>query len=84
MKPSRISDPGSQPLSERDIARAWDENAGAWAEQVRKGWDIYREVYNNPAFLEFIGASIGDLAGKSVLDAGCGEGPGFSPGAERR
>jgi SAM-dependent methyltransferase len=74
MKPLRFSEPESHPLSEREVAHAWDRNADSWAEQVRKGWDIYREVYNNPAFLEFIGASIGDLAGKSVLDAGCGEG----------
>ncbi len=74
MKPSRFSEPESHPLSEREVARAWDDNADSWAEQVRQGWDVYREVYNNPAFLEFIGAAIGDLAGKSVLDAGCGEG----------
>ena len=70
----RISDSESQPLSEREVSRAWDGNADSWAEQVRKGWDVYREFYNNPAFLEFIGESIGDLAGLSVLDAGCGEG----------
>ncbi len=74
MKPSRFSEPESHPFSDRDVARAWDENADSWAEQVRKGWDVYREVYNNPAFLDFIGESIGDLAGISVLDAGCGEG----------
>ncbi len=53
-----------------EVARMWDENAGRWAEQVRKGYDFYRDLYNNPAFLEFIG----DLSGKTVLDAGCGEG----------
>lgn len=37
---------------------------------VRKGWDAYREHFNNPAFFEFIG----DLSDKTVLDAGCGEG----------
>ena len=70
----RIPDSESQPLSEREVSRAWDGNADSWAEQVRKGWDVYREFYNNPAFLEFIGESIGDLAGLSILDAGCGEG----------
>ena len=38
--------------------------------QVRGRWDIFREHWNNPAFLEFVG----DLRGKVVLDAGCGEG----------
>jgi len=57
-------------LNEKDVAGYWDDNAAMWAEQVRKGWDVYREYLNNPAFLEFIG----EVEGKSVLDAGCGEG----------
>ena len=57
-------------MSEDEVARYWDENADSWSDQVRKGWDYYREYLNNPAFLRFIG----DLAGKTVLDAGCGEG----------
>lgn len=57
-------------MPEEEVARYWDQNADLWAEQVRKGWDSYREHFNNPAFLRFIG----DLEGKLVLDAGCGEG----------
>jgi SAM-dependent methyltransferase len=57
-------------LSDRDVALHWNENAETWAAHVRKGWDVFREYYNNPAFLEFVG----DLNGKLVLDAGCGEG----------
>ncbi len=57
-------------FSEEDVARYWDGNANPWADEVRKGHDIARERLNNPAFLEFIG----DLRGKQVLDAGCGEG----------
>jgi ubiquinone/menaquinone biosynthesis C-methylase UbiE len=53
-----------------EVARAWDRNAPLWAEQVRGGLDIYRDHWNNPAFLEMVG----DLAGQQVLDAGCGEG----------
>ncbi len=53
-----------------EVARAWDRNAPQWADQVRRGLDIYREHWNNPAFLELVG----DLAGAEVLDAGCGEG----------
>jgi SAM-dependent methyltransferase len=57
-------------MSDEEVARYWDENADSWSDQVREGWDYYREYLNNPAFLAFIG----DLAGKTVLDAGCGEG----------
>jgi 2-polyprenyl-3-methyl-5-hydroxy-6-metoxy-1,4-benzoquinol methylase len=57
-------------ISEDQVAKYWDENSKLWAEHVRKGWDGYREYFNNPAFFEFLG----DLGGKTVLDAGCGEG----------
>ncbi|HYL60409.1 MAG TPA: class I SAM-dependent methyltransferase [Candidatus Acidoferrales bacterium] len=57
-------------ISEAEVAEHWDRNAPLWAEQVRRGHDIFREHWNNPAFVEFAG----DLRGKNVLDAGCGEG----------
>ena len=57
-------------IPEEEVAKYWDENASLWADHVRKGWDAYREYFNNPAFFEFIG----DVSGKTVLDAGCGEG----------
>jgi SAM-dependent methyltransferase len=57
-------------ISREEVARYWDKNADLWADHVRKGWDAYREHFNNPAMLDFIG----DLNGKTVLDAGCGEG----------
>jgi len=60
----------SSELSDEEVARYWNSNADAWAAEVRKGNDLAREFINNPAFLEFIG----DLVGKEVLDAGCGEG----------
>ena len=60
----------AEAFSEEDVARYWDQNADLWSDHVRRGWDAYREHYNNPAFLAFLG----DVAGKSVLDAGCGEG----------
>jgi SAM-dependent methyltransferase len=53
-----------------EVARSWDRNAPVWADQVRRGLDIYRDHWNNPAFLELVG----DLSGRAVLDAGCGEG----------
>ena len=57
-------------IRESEVAAQWDRNADVWTDQVRNRWDIFREHYNNPAFLEFAG----DLSGKTVLDAGCGEG----------
>ena len=62
---------GNQELfTEGEVARHWDDNADAWTEHVRKGWDTFREHLNNPAFLKLVG----NLKGKTVLDAGCGEG----------
>lgn len=61
---------GYSEITEEEVARYWDGNAALWAEQVRKGWDVYREYFNNPTFLKFIG----NLKGRVVLDAGCGEG----------
>lgn len=55
---------------EKEIARYWDSNAESWGCQVRNGKDGYREYVNNPAFFKFIG----NVRGKKVLDAGCGEG----------
>lgn len=55
---------------EKEVAEYWNSNADLWSSHVRKGWDGYREHFNNPAFLEFIGS----INGKYVLDTGCGEG----------
>jgi len=49
---------------------ALDDNADVWTEHVRRGWDTFREHLNNPAFLKLVG----NLKGKTALDAGCGEG----------
>ena len=60
----------SDEFSVEEVARYWDGYAEAWAEQVRRGADVAREWLDNPAFLAFVG----DLRGRRVLDAGCGEG----------
>jgi 2-polyprenyl-3-methyl-5-hydroxy-6-metoxy-1,4-benzoquinol methylase len=57
-------------ITEGEVSRHWDDNADVWTEHVRKGWDTFREHLNNPAFLKLVG----NLKGKTVLDAGCGEG----------
>lgn len=55
---------------ETDVVELWDQNADLWTRQVRAGQDRFREVCNNPMFIEFIA----DLSGLDVLDVGCGEG----------
>lgn len=57
-------------LGEDKVAAAWDANVATWVEHVRAGYDLYREVFTMPAFLEFIP----DLGGLQVIDLGCGEG----------
>lgn len=52
------------------VRRCWDSNAPVWADHVRRGYDVYRELFNNPAFLGFLG----DIRGVEALDVGCGEG----------
>jgi len=60
----------SDELREDEVARHWNANAEEWAREVRAGHDIAREFMNNPAFVAFIG----EVSGRQVLDAGCGEG----------
>jgi len=57
-------------MMDGDVAHWWDRNAEVWARHVRAGYDVYRNLYNNPAFFDFVG----EISGKTVLDAGCGEG----------
>lgn len=66
----RLGSKARSRLSEQEVARYWDENATLWVDQVRRGRDAYCEHLNNPAFF----ALVGDVSGKEVLDAGCGEG----------
>jgi SAM-dependent methyltransferase len=61
---------GAAMRTDAEVARAWDDNAEQWVRHVRAGWDRYREDFNNPMFLAFLPK----LAGKTVIDLGCGEG----------
>jgi SAM-dependent methyltransferase len=54
----------------REGAESWEAIADGWAERVRTGTDFARQYILDPAHL----AMLGDVAGKRVLDAGCGEG----------
>jgi 2-polyprenyl-3-methyl-5-hydroxy-6-metoxy-1,4-benzoquinol methylase len=57
-------------IDETQVRDAWDRNATLWAERVRSGVDRYRAVFNDPSFL----AELPDVAGREVIDLGCGEG----------
>jgi SAM-dependent methyltransferase len=57
-------------IDEAAVAAAWDRNAARWAEDVRAGYDVYRERFTLPAFLSFMP----DLSSRDVIDLGCGEG----------
>lgn len=57
-------------LDEAAVAAFWDRNAEQWAKDVEAGFDLYRTLYTLPAFLAFMPA----IAGKAVIDLGCGEG----------
>lgn len=52
------------------VAACWDDNADRWTHDVRAGFDLYRDLFTFPAFLEFVPS----LEGLDVMDFGCGEG----------
>ncbi len=49
---------------------AWNEAAESWDDFVEGGGDYYRTEVHGPALL----AACGDVAGRRVLDLGCGQG----------
>ncbi len=53
-----------------DVAARWNENADQWTYDVRAGYDVYRDLFTFPAFLEFLP----EIANLEVIDFGCGEG----------
>src|SRR6056297_3135934 len=57
-------------FTEEYSRNCWDANAENWACLVQAREDTYREEFNNPAFMRFVGK----LEGRKTLDLGCGEG----------
>ncbi|WP_137136833.1 class I SAM-dependent methyltransferase [Rhizobium sp. FKY42] len=53
-----------------DVAKHWNDNAQQWTNDVRAGFDVYRDLFTFPAFLE----ALPSIKGKDVIDFGCGEG----------
>ena len=57
-------------FDEAQVTAAWDRNADRWAEDVRAGFDLYRDLYTLPAYLAFMP----EIKGLGLVDLGCGEG----------
>ncbi|HEY4302956.1 MAG TPA: class I SAM-dependent methyltransferase [Gemmatimonadaceae bacterium] len=57
-------------MDHREVGRYWNDNADAWTQLARAGYDIYRDHLNSPAFFEML-PTVDRL---KVLDIGCGEG----------
>jgi 2-polyprenyl-3-methyl-5-hydroxy-6-metoxy-1,4-benzoquinol methylase len=53
-----------------EVAARWNQNADQWTDDVCNGYDVYRDLFTFPAFLQFLP----DIAGLAVIDFGCGEG----------
>ena len=54
----------------KDVRTFWEENAHAWTELARRGFDVYRDYVNTPRFL----SALPQVSGLSGLDIGSGEG----------
>lgn len=57
-------------MNEQQVAEYWNNNAVAWTKLARAGYDMYRDGFNTPAFMELLP----DVEGRNGLDIGCGEG----------
>jgi ubiquinone/menaquinone biosynthesis C-methylase UbiE len=57
-------------MTDAEVAEFWNRNAPAWTAMSRAGYDVCRDGFNTPRFVELLG----DIRGKDVLDIGCGEG----------
>lgn len=57
-------------MEDKEVGRFWEENAEAWTQLSRMGYDIYRDSFNTPGFLSVLP----EVKGLSGLDIGCGEG----------
>lgn len=57
-------------MNQREVGKCWNENADAWTQLARAGYDVYRDYLNTPAFL----AMLPDVQKLRGIDIGCGEG----------
>lgn len=66
-------------MDDREVGRHWNDNAEVWTRLSRAGYDVYREAFNTPAFLDLLP----EVRGLHGLDIGCGEGHNTRRIAER-
>lgn len=57
-------------IDDKKVGEYWEENAENWTRLARMGLDVYRDLFNTPAFLEMLP----EVAGLEGVDIGCGEG----------
>lgn len=57
-------------MNSTEVGTYWEQNAHAWTQLSRAGYDVYRDRLNTPAFLRML-PNVDGLGG---LDLGCGEG----------
>jgi ubiquinone/menaquinone biosynthesis C-methylase UbiE len=57
-------------MRDAEAGRYWEENAEVWTNLSRQGWDIFRDHFNTPAFLDLLP----EVSGRRGLDLGSGEG----------
>jgi ubiquinone/menaquinone biosynthesis C-methylase UbiE len=57
-------------MDHKEVGKYWNSNADAWTKLARAGYDVYRDFFNTPQFLEMLP----DVKGLRGLDIGCGEG----------
>lgn len=57
-------------MTEERVRDYWNDNAPAWTQLARSGYDLYRDAINTPAFF----ALLPEVCGLQGIDIGCGEG----------
>lgn len=57
-------------MNHEEAGRYWNDNADAWTQLARGGFDLYRDALNTPAFF----AMLPEVRGMHGIDVGCGEG----------
>ena len=57
-------------MNQENIKQLWEANATVWNEASNKGYDIWRDYVNTPAFLNMLP----NVSERSGLEIGCGEG----------
>ena len=57
-------------MDNKEAGRMWNDNADVWTELSRAGYDVCRDLFNTPTFLDILP----DVNGLEGLDIGCGEG----------